>query len=95
MCQCRNTLLWRLMLGRPLFLKLSACDKATQVTIVMLGKGAADERTSSVMKILTAQRPSLTTHLEMCVRAAEQTVCGKQSLFLDESRNEWSMMPWE
>ena len=74
---------------------LSACDKAAQVTIVMVGKSAADERTPSFMEILTAQRPSLTTHREMCVRAAEQTVCGMQSLLFDEARNEWSLMPWE
>ena len=53
----------------------------------MVGTSVADGRTFSTMKYVTEQRPSLTTHLELTLRAAEQTVLGLSNVPLDDARN--------
>ena len=65
------TLLWRLMKGQPLFdEKLSEWDRLSHIAIAKLGTHVADEHTFSTMKYVTEQRPSITTHLELTLRAA-------------------------
>ena len=84
------TLFWRMLKGRPVFdEKLSEWNRLAHVAIVMVGTSVADERTFSIMKFVTDQRPSLTTHLELTVRAAEQTVFSMGTFPLDQAREEW------
>ena len=76
------TLFWRVMKGRPLFDEmLSNWDRLAHIAIVTVGTRLADERTVSIMKFVTEQRPSLTMHLELTVRAAEQTMFGLSIAF--------------
>ena len=56
--------------------RLSEWDKLARIAIVMVGTSVADERTFSYMNYVTERRPSLTTHLEVLVCMAEQTVFG-------------------
>ena len=78
--------------GRPLFSeKLSEWDQLAHTAIVMVGTSVADERTLSIMKFVTDQWPSLTMHLELTVRAAEQTVLSMATFPLDQAR-EWLRM---
>ena len=59
------------MKGQPLFdEKLSEWDRLSHIAIAKLGTNVADERTFSTMRYVTEQRPSLTTHLELTLRAA-------------------------
>ena len=65
------TLFWRLMKGQPLFDKeLSEWERLSHIAIALLGS-VADERTFSTMKCVTEQRPSLTTHSELTLRAGQ------------------------
>ena len=58
----------------------------------MVGTSVADERTFSYMNYVTEQRPSLTTHLEVVVCMAEQTIFGLLDFPLEEARLEWLEM---
>ena len=44
------------------------------------------------MKFVTDQRPSLTTLLELTVRAAEQTLFSMTTFSLNQAREEWMKM---
>ena len=55
--------------------------------IEVVGTSVADERTFSILKFVTVQWPSLTTHLEL--RAAEQTLFSRATFTLDQAVKVW------
>ena len=59
--------------------------------IVVVGTSVADERTFSIMKFVTVHWPSLTTHLELTVRAAEQTLFSMATITTRRVRIRWHM----
>ena len=62
--------------------------RLTHIAIVMVGTSVADECTFSIMDFVIVQRPSLTTHQELDVRDAEQTLF-MATFTLDQPRKEW------
>ena len=77
------------MKGRPLFdEKLSEWVRLAHIAIVVEGTSVADERAFSVIKFVTVQWPSLTSHLESPVRAAEQTLFSMATFTLGQAREE-------
>ena len=86
------TLFCRMLKGRPLFdEKLFKWVRLAHIAIVVVGTSVADERTFSIMKFVTVQWPSLTTHLELTVRAAEQALFTMATVMTRRVRNWWEM----
>ena len=79
----------RMLKGRPLFdEKPSEWVRLAHIAFVVEGTSVADERTFSVMKFVTVHWPSLTTHLQLPVRAAEQTLFSMVTFTLGQARKE-------
>ena len=77
---------WRVLASRARHNEhLSEWNKLACIAMVMVGTNVADERTFSYMNYVTEQRPSLTTHLEVVVCMAEQTVFGLLDFFIGGS----------
>ena len=84
------TQFWRVLAAKPDFdVMIGEWGRRAKIALAMVGGSVDDERTFSFMNMATGQqRNRLTTHLELCVRFAEQQMFSVETFPFSESIKE-------